>query len=88
MKNFAITVCAALALSACTIVPTGTATQACNLLQIAANEADMAPSWYTGAGAVLERCGQQGARADGERRACFASAGAGYRDRKDCEAMP
>ena len=87
MKNFAITVCAAMALSACTTVPTGTASQACNLLQIASTEADMAPAWYIGAGAVLERCGQQGARADGERRACYASAQAGYRDSKSCEAL-
>lgn len=87
MKSIAIAAFAALALSACTIVPTGTAQQACRLLEVAMDEADMAPSWYTGAGAVLEQCGQQGARADGERRACFASAQAGYRDSKSCEAL-
>ncbi|MDT0138095.1 hypothetical protein [Acidovorax sp. PRC11] len=88
MKSISIAVCAALALSGCTIVPTGPAQQACRLLQVASSEADMAPAWYIDAGAVLERCGQQGARADGERRACFASAQGGYRDSKDCEAMP
>lgn len=86
MKSILIAVCAALALSGCTIVPKSTAQQACRLLEVAASEADMAPAWYTEAGAVLEQCGQKDARADGERRACFASAGAGYRDRKECEA--
>ncbi|WP_416406547.1 hypothetical protein RCH27_08695 [Paracidovorax citrulli] len=86
MKSFAIAVCAALALSACTVVPTSTAHQACTLLQIATSEADLAPAWYIDAGAVLEQCGQKDARAEGERRACYASAQAGYRDSKSCEA--
>lgn len=88
MKNSAIAVSAALALSACTVVPTGTAHQACRLLQIAASEADMAPAWYIDAGSVLERCGQPDARAEAERKACFAAARAGYRDSKSCEALP
>lgn len=88
MKSISIAVCAVLALSGCTIVSKSTAQQACRLLEVAVSEAVMAPAWYTEAGAVLEQCGQQGARADGERRACYASAQSGYRDRKDCEAMP
>ena len=79
---------AAAALSACTVVPLGTARQACDLLQIASDEADLAPGWYVDAGAVLKRCGREGAIAAAERRACFASARNGYRDSKECEAMP
>ncbi len=79
---------AAAALSACTVVPFGTAHQACDLLQIASDEADLAPGWYVDAGAVLKRCGREGAIPAAERRACFASSRNGYRDSKECEAMP
>ena len=75
-----------LALTGCTVVPAGTANRACELLQIASSEADLAPAWYSGAGAVLERCGRENARAEGELRACFAEARNGYRDSKECEA--
>lgn len=75
-----------LTLSGCTVVPAGTAHSACELLQIASSEADLAPAWYSGAGAVLERCGRENARAEGELRACFAEARNGYRDSKECEA--
>ena len=76
-----------LALTGCTVVPAGTANRACELLQIASSEADLAPAWYSGAGAVLERCGRENARAEGELRACFAEARNGYRGSKECEAM-
>lgn len=76
-----------LALTGCTVVPAGTANRACELLQIASSEADLAPAWYSGAGAVLERCGRENARAEGELRACYAEARNGYRDSKVCEAM-
>lgn len=76
-----------LALTGCTVVPAGTANRACELLQIASSEADLAPAWYSEAGAVLERCGRENARAEGEVRACFAEARNGYRDSKECEAM-
>ena len=87
MKAFGVLIAAA-ALSACTVVPVGTARQACDLLQIASDEADLAPDWYVNAGALLERCGREGAIPAAERRACFASARNGYRDSKECEAMP
>lgn len=74
-------------LAGCTVVPTVTAHQACELLQIAATESDLAPAWYSSAGEVLERCGQQDARAAGEVRACLAEARNGYRARAECEAL-
>lgn len=75
-------------LSGCTVVPMGTAHRTCELLQIASDEADLAPAWYLDAGAVLERCGRMDARAEAEAKACFASARNGYRDRAECEALP
>ena len=87
MKRFCVLIAAA-ALAGCTVVPAGTARQACDLIQVASDEADLAPSWYVQAGAVLDRCGREGAVAAAERRACFASARNGYRDSKECEVMP
>lgn len=87
MKRFCVLIAAA-ALTGCTVVPAGMARQACDLIQVASDEADLAPSWYVQAGAVLDRCGREGAIAAAERRACFASARNGYRDSKECEAMP
>lgn len=60
---------------------------ACELLQTASDEADLAPAWHLQAGEVLERCGKPGAKAEAAVKACFASARNGYRDRKECEAM-
>jgi hypothetical protein len=77
-----------LALSGCTVVPAATAYQACELLQTASSEADLAPAWYSEAGKVLERCGDENALAQGEVRACYAEARNGYRDSKECEAQP
>lgn len=71
----------------CTVVPTGTAHRACELLQTASEEADLAPAWYLQAGDVLELCGQPDARAVGEYRACAAEARAGYREHQECEAL-
>ena len=79
---------AAAALAGCTIVPAGTALRACELLEIASSEAQLAPAWYISAGEVLERCGQPGAHAAAEVRACFASARNGYRAHEECEALP
>ena len=83
-----LTALMALAVTGCTVVPTGTAHRACELLQIASDEADLAPAWYTRAGELLERCGRQEARAEAEAKACYAEARSGYRDRKECEALP
>ncbi|MEG1456835.1 MAG: hypothetical protein RSC66_14835 [Comamonas sp.] len=87
MKGFCVLIAAA-ALAGCTVVPAGTARQACDLIQVASDEADLAPGWYVDAGAVLASCGREGAIAAGDRRACYASARNGYRDSKECEAMP
>lgn len=75
-------------MAGCTLVPASTAHGACELLQIASTEADLAPAWYLRAGEVLHRCGQPDARAAAESRACFASARGGYRPREECEALP
>lgn len=76
-----------LAVSGCTAVPYQTATRACDLLQIATDEAEMAPAWYVGAGEVLEQCGKPNARLRAEVQACFAEKRNGYRDASECEAM-
>ena len=83
-----ISIMAALqSMGGCTVVPASTAVNACQLLDTATREADLAPAWYIGAGQVLESCGQQQARKDGEVRACYAEARNGYRDSQECEAM-
>lgn len=86
MKPILIALMAA-TLAGCTIVPASTAHSACELLQTASNEADLAPTWYLDAGALLERCGRPDARAEAEAKACYASARNGYRDSKECEAL-
>lgn len=82
-----LAVAAVVALAGCVAVPAGTAYSACRLLEIASSEADLAPAWYAEAGTVLEGCGVQDARANGDRRACFAESRQGYRSEKDCEAL-
>ena len=72
---------AALMLSACAVLPYKTAAQACELLDIAAQEADMVPAWYTAVGPVLESCGIEGAKAWADEKACAASKHHGY----ECE---
>lgn len=82
-----LAIAAAVACTGCTVVPAATAHRACELLQTASDEADLAPAWYSRAGEVLERCGQPEARATGEWRACKAEARSGYRDSAECEAL-
>ncbi len=77
----------ALLLGACTALPHDSAHKACELLQTAADEAVMAPAWHLQAGEVLQACGQPGARAAAEARACYASARDGHRGRAECEAL-
>lgn len=88
MRTTSALVLCALAMAGCTVVPAGVANRACELLQIAVSEADMAPAWYLEAGRVLESCGKPDAQAEGAAKACYAEARNGYRDRKECEAMP
>lgn len=76
-----------LALQGCTAVPLGSVVSACDLLQIASNEADLAPAWYVHAGQVLKRCGNEHAERVGDIKACYAEARNGYRRRSECEAM-
>lgn len=87
MKRRIYLALAVLCLQACTVVPAGTARTACNLLQTASSEADLAPAWYLRAGDVLEACGQPAAKGEAAARACFAEARSGYRDSKECEAL-
>lgn len=69
----AATALAAVALLAgCAIVPTATARSACDLLDIAMDEAQMAEAWYTKAGKVLEACGVPGAAERARLAACRA----------------
>lgn len=90
MKRSILIPCSLLTLciTGCAVIPTGTAQSACELLNTAALEADLAPAWYLRAGEVLEACGQDRAKADAAARACYAEARNGYRDSKECEAMP
>ena len=83
MKSL-LTILAATALAGCAVVPASTAMQACQMLQIASDEADLAPAWYISAGQVLERCGVPEARERAEQSACAAERRNGY----DCEAQP
>lgn len=87
MRPTAIAMGLAVALGGCTVIPASTAYGACELLNTASQEADLAPAWYLRAGEVLEACGQDRAKADAAARACFAEARNGYRDSKECEAM-
>ncbi len=82
MKSLLIA--AGFALAGCTVVPAGSALQACRVVEIAAAEAEMAPAWYISAGQVLERCGVPEARERAEQSACAAERRNGY----DCEAQP
>lgn len=69
----AATALAAVALLAgCAIVPTATARSACDLLDTALDEANMAEAWYIEAGKVLQSCGARDAAARAEFKACHA----------------
>ena len=64
---------AALVLAAgCTVVPAATAIQACDLLDTALSEAQMAEAWYIEAGEVLKRCGIESATERADSKACYA----------------
>lgn len=71
-------------LAGCTVVPTGSAVQACALLDIAAREADLSPTWCTRTGEVLERCGVP----DSRERAAASASSAQRRNGYQCEAQP
>ncbi len=72
MIRAAITLAAMVLLSACTVVPTATARQTCDLLDTALDEAEMAEAWYIEAGLVLRACGARDAIERAEHKACYA----------------
>ncbi|KAB2906628.1 MAG: hypothetical protein F9K35_00695 [Burkholderiaceae bacterium] len=78
------TIFAAAALAGCAVVPAGTVHQACELLEIAQREADLAPAWYLRAGDVLQACGVADAQDQARQAACAAQRRNGYAS--DCEA--
>ena len=60
--------------------------QACDMLAIAFDEAQMAPAWYTEAGAALATCGQPEAIEKAKAKACYAERWNGYKTAEECEA--
>lgn len=65
-------VLAGLLLAGCTVVPTKTAAQYCELLDIAMQEGSFAEGWFTRAGEVLDTCGVRNAKIRAEYGACLA----------------
>ena len=63
-------VLASLLLAGCTVVPTKTAAQYCELMDIALQEGDFAEAWYISAGEVLDACGVRDAKPRAEYAAC------------------
>lgn len=84
MQKLIVLSLVAVASVGCTVVPAKTTTQTCNLLEIAANEADLAPSWYTSAAVILEQCGEPEAVAVGHMRMCAAMDRNGYQGTPLC----
>lgn len=72
MRQLPFVLLAVAALAGCVVAPAGTARQACDLLQIASDEAQMAEAWYLEAGKVLHACGQRDAMERAQVRACYA----------------
>jgi hypothetical protein len=72
MKQIILMLGIAAMLLGCTVVPVSMVAEACTALEIAQDEAIMAPEWYVSAGKVLHACGIPGALQEGETRACFA----------------
>ena len=56
----------------CSVIDGTQEADKCRLLDIALREAEMSEGWYIEAGKALERCGIKEARAEAERKACFA----------------
>lgn len=76
--------CTALALSGCVVVPYGQHAKSCHLIKIALDEADMAPAWYTGAGDIVEACGDERGKAFGLWKMCGASKRNGFDVSPEC----
>lgn len=68
-----------ISLAACTVMPTSTADQACELLEIAFTESNnLAPGWYISTGEILEACKVPDAKALAKEKACEANKWNGY----------
>lgn len=65
-------VLASISLAGCTVVPTKTAAQYCELLDIAMQEGSFAEGWYTRTGEVLDTCGVRNAKLRAAYGACLA----------------
>ena len=83
MKTAIALIAACAFLTGCVVVPSS----ACALLEIAHEEAQLAPAWYIEAGRVLEACRKPDARAKAELRACYADRWNGYKTTEECEAI-
>ena len=66
------------ALVGCAVIPASTFHSACDVIDIASREADLAPAWYLRAGEVLEVCGEPDAKAQAAVAACAAQRRSGY----------
>lgn len=76
-----LTAAALATLVGCAVVPLPAHQQMCRALDIALNESgDLAPAWYTTAGAASEdACGDETGRGRGAIHACLAEVREGYR---------
>lgn len=72
MIRAVITLAVLVLLAACTVVPTSTARQTCDLLDIALDEAQMAEAWYLETSKVLQACGARDALERAKHKACYA----------------
>lgn len=77
--------CAALAVTGCVAVPYPVASRACDLLQIAHDESQLAPGWYISAGDALDACGYETAKAHGVWKMCGASKRNGFDLPAECK---
>lgn len=77
-------------LTACSgfkVIPNYEYAQLCNAVNIAQDEAQLAPAWHENAGYMLERCGIPGAKVKGQYKACIMDAMNGYREKIECDVL-
>ena len=78
MKKLLLVIVLALSMSGCTIIPLYTFGKACELVNIASLEGDLAAGWYVKAGQVLEACGYEDAAERTIENVCNAQKRSGY----------
>ena len=83
-KSYIAIMAAIACLTGCVAVPMPTVDNACTLIDIAFNEANMAAGWYEDAGEVLHSCGVQRARERAAMKSCMTKVRDGYRTRDEC----